>query len=514
MGKTYSTEYGIGLRDEASQTIGNIQGKIRELNKALKDVAIGSQTFNDLKQELVATEGALSKAKEGIGRYGQEQNKLKNFIREERMEQRQQTFMFNQLKDVAGTAAIGLSLLGNVGGESMKKLSGALNQGFIAFQGLDFLLKGVAGPWGIAISVIGGVASALLSFSQETSKAKDELAKLDVQLINILFRMGEVSKEAKITVLEQQIASAQLRLLDLNKASIDWVATMKAAALGQIGAVWKGVGTPAEVKQAEIALATAREELQKFFKELEKGTKPAASKSIAEAFNFKPVAAGIVTSTKHLDEFNKKIKLTAQTVKIEIPAAWKEVQDETDKIYNHMKDISVQTLTIITSAMQVGFEAAFSGAAGAGRTFLKSLANGFITMVEGILIAAEANSMAKAVVSWGTTLIADLPMLALGFAGLEAARAVIGSLHEGGNIFYDAPPSQEALVRVRGQETINVQTPEQRGSSGGITIVNNFYGPISDDEWVKKLVESGLRKAGINDASDYFRNNRGSLVLS
>jgi len=514
MGKTYSTEYGIGLRDEASQTIGNIQTKIRDLNKSLKDVAIGSQTFNDLKQELVSTEGALSKAKEGIGRYGQEQNKLKNFIREERMEQRQQTFMFNQLKDVAGTAAIGLSLLGNVGGESMKKLSGALNQGFIAFQGLDFLLKGVAGPWGIAISVIGGVASALLSFSQESSKAKDELAKLDVQLINILFRMGEVSKEAKITVLEQQIASAQLRLLDLNKASIDWVATMKAAALGQIGAVWKGVGTPAEVKQAEIALATAREELQKFFKELEKGTKPAASKSIAEAFNFKPVAAGIAICDKATDRWKKNLDLTAKTVKVEIPAAWKDVQVETDTLFNKMHDTATLTFNTIADAMKVGFQAAFSGAAGAGRTFLKSLADGFINMIEAMIIAAEAAALAKGIVSWGVTLIADLPMISLAFGILEGARAIIGQLHEGGSIFYNAPPTQEAYVKVRGQETINVQTPEQRGSSGGVTIIVNNYGAISDEECFKRIVESGMRKAGVTSPVDYFRNSRGNLALT
>jgi hypothetical protein len=196
----------------------------------------------------------------------------------------------------------------------------------------------------------------------------------------------------------------------------------------------------------------------------------------------------------------------------DIDATMKAIDAGIAEDLNYIQSLSQNTFNVVTTSLQEGFAAAFSGVAGAGKSFMKSLLGGFITMIEGMVVAAESAALAKAVVSWGTTLLSDLPMLAAAFAGLEGARAIVNRMHTGGTAYIDAPPNQEVPILLRGQETVRVTTPEQEGrGSGGLII--NINGPLTSKEAFKKIVQEGMRELGVTDVSDYFVNNRNLVSI-
>jgi hypothetical protein len=78
--------------------------------------------------------------------------------------------------------------------------------------------------------------------------------------------------------------------------------------------------------------------------------------------------------------------------------------------------------------------AAFAGEGESIGEFLKSLLNGFIDMVEGMILAAAAASSAKGILTFGTSLASDLALLAASFSTLEVARGIVNSFALGGEV--------------------------------------------------------------------------------
>lgn len=88
-------------------------------------------------------------------------------------------------------------------------------------------------------------------------------------------------------------------------------------------------------------------------------------------------------------------------------------------------------------------------AAGEGmKQLMKTVANAAITGAEALLFAGEAAAFAKAVGSFGITLIADQPLIAAGFFALETGRAIINSLAVGGVV------KQDQLIMAHAKETV------------------------------------------------------------
>jgi hypothetical protein len=171
------------------------------------------------------------------------------------------------------------------------------------------------------------------------------------------------------------------------------------------------------------------------------------------------------------------------------------------------------TLDVLQNGMIVGFQAAFSGAEGAGRTFMKSLLLGFIDMIQGMIFAAEAASLAKAVVSWGATLISDLPWLLGATAALQLARGIVNRFHEGGEMGAVgqrvplASDERQAVLKVG--ETVRTKEQEanlQKG--GGHTFHFHFPGVVTNEEGVVKVIKSALEKSGFNSLTDLITNDR------
>lgn len=91
-------------------------------------------------------------------------------------------------------------------------------------------------------------------------------------------------------------------------------------------------------------------------------------------------------------------------------------------------------------------------------------------------------------------------------AGLGLAQAAIiasqptPSFHTGGSGTFNAPPSSETMVKIRGGETIDVYTPEQRDARAGGGAINfyfNNYAPVADDEFIINAFRKFVRSTGL-----------------
>ncbi len=68
------------------------------------------------------------------------------------------------------------------------------------------------------------------------------------------------------------------------------------------------------------------------------------------------------------------------------------------------------------------------------KQFLKSIVNTFLTSIQAMILGAKAASGAKAIGSFGLTLITDAPLLAAAWLALEAAKGIVQGLNKGGTV--------------------------------------------------------------------------------
>lgn len=193
--KDFETVYRIRAEDEATMIFKGIGA---EWERMAAEAKVATDQMN----------GATS-------RHGQEMNKLTQFYREQRSEHRLHSFLFREGRDAIGAAALaltGFNAASGEGSQEMKKLNSALQSGFVTFQGLDFALAGLgAGPWGLAIAGIAGLAAAFAAFNTEADKAADEGIKkfLDSvnQLANIDYSRALVNAQKAVRDAEEQMAA-------------------------------------------------------------------------------------------------------------------------------------------------------------------------------------------------------------------------------------------------------------------------------------------------------------------
>jgi hypothetical protein len=81
-------------------------------------------------------------------------------------------------------------------------------------------------------------------------------------------------------------------------------------------------------------------------------------------------------------------------------------------------------------------------------SLLKDIGNQAISGVQAMLLAAEAQSAVKGVLSFGATLITDAPLIAAAYVALEAAKSYVNSLDSGGVVLGDQ------LIMAHDRETV------------------------------------------------------------
>jgi hypothetical protein len=166
---------------QASAALTSTETKYQALIAALRDVSSSSDQHT---QSINSNTGALAEN-------GNVVNKVTQLYRQERMEHREQSFMFREGRDAVMIMTMGLGFLSegsDNASESTKKLTKSLMEGFMAFQTTNFAIKGVAMALGATVS--GGLTAAIAavvaigvilmtSMESTTQKLKEERGAVD-----------------------------------------------------------------------------------------------------------------------------------------------------------------------------------------------------------------------------------------------------------------------------------------------------------------------------------------------
>jgi len=246
-------EYILRMRQQGFETIDAIKGRIGGLTKELEKVKIGSARFDELTTEMRTAQGAVDQARQKFDTYATTTERATGFMREQRKEQRLQNFYFRESQQALGAVSLGLAAFNGAAGESSKgmaNLSNAVNQGFLAFQGLDFMMSGFKGPAGIAIAAIGGVSAMLFSMHQQAAQAALRVGELDEQIMRLQVELGKASKQEMLSFLQTQLLKAKTRLEELKVITYDWTVLLRAG----MGTWLKTSGTLEEIRAAEIKI--------------------------------------------------------------------------------------------------------------------------------------------------------------------------------------------------------------------------------------------------------------------
>jgi hypothetical protein len=496
--KAGDIEYYLKLRDEASKVLDAYR---KNAKVAASDV-----------------ESLMDVASAAVKRHGREVGGLTKWIREQRAEQRQHNFLFSQGREIIGAASVALTTLSAAGisvGGSLKQASDAANAGFVAFQGFNNVLGFLPGPMGLIISSAAGLVIGLLKLKDTTEATAAAQERYNALAKEFVQGIGLEQAKRELEVMSAVVSSAEARKkqyqaeldgLKSSRESLDVIRkkrdelpklitqeeqlisayNLRVTALRDLVA--------AEEQQEAVRVRTAgqrTEYLRSTYSSILSGDEALKLHTLTwkEAITLSKEYRSSVVETSGLAALNFKQMMVP--LKEAIPI----VVDFTEEMRG-----SQETLNVIMSSMVTGLQAAFEGGVGAGRTFFKSILLGFIDMVQGLIIAAEAAALAKAVPSWGATLITDLPKLAGATIALQLARAMVSKFHTGGTGFVNAPTSQEVPILVRGQEDFIVRTPEQRQSDrqSNSTVVNvNFHAPVSDEQFVIRAIEKAIRRTGL-----------------
>lgn len=114
-----------------------------------------------------------------------------------------------------------------------------------------------------------------------------------------------------------------------------------------------------------------------------------------------------------------------------LEAEWTEYwQKQQDQIMSNKEIFANASLDIMNSIAGI-FQAFAAGNPDAFKSFLKTIGNLFINTVEAMIWASRGGSFAKAIMSFGASLITDVPWLIAATVALEAARGLIGGLESG-----------------------------------------------------------------------------------
>jgi hypothetical protein len=174
-------------------------GKQIELGLSLADEA--TATWNQFVNEVKA-------GTEEIGRHGKQVSNLSSWIREQRKEQREQNFLFQEARNVIGTvtfAAIGLSEASGLMGDKMRAVNSAVVTGYSAFQALNFAMSALkvgTGAWGLAIQLAAGLAAGFATLLRGTGEAAQEASKQLEEYKRVAGEMAEGigAKEAQAEI--------------------------------------------------------------------------------------------------------------------------------------------------------------------------------------------------------------------------------------------------------------------------------------------------------------------------
>jgi len=310
-----------------------------------------------------------------------------------------------------------------------------------------------------------------LEDSKKVGKVEKENVKIlkekEVGIDGILEKLGNVGKQTgantKSSEGEKEVIQEELNLVTLNLAEQEKITDQILANAGNLGAIndlqiqlndlireenrlRSGIN---ERMQMQVDMGSQIFELNKKSKE-----------STAFSLGLENLAIDIQKLPEALREITPLMQIT---------------EDATVSLANNL------------SGMFTGFIKGGEDAMGAVKEAMKSIVNTVITAMEAWLFAAQGGSFAKAISTFGVSLITDIPWTIAGFAALEIARGIIGGLATGGKAEAGTPymvgeRGQELFIpNQSGQVLSNKDTMKLLSGIGGSNpIVNNYFSVESD----------------------------------
>jgi hypothetical protein len=516
-----------------------------QASKVFKEVedAVGSGTKN-IRDALNDATGASSKFEQG-------QERLRGWARENIREQRLYRSVINEARDAIGAAGIGLAAFGISAGAAdgaTKRLSESLNQGYAAFQGIDAivgLISPLAGPWGLAIAAIGGIAAGMFKLFQETPKATEKIKEQKTAVEELLSRHEKwaaklqgtadanrgVSEEeanllrARLDIVNQVIAAQEsgAKKLDIvvdtaKRSSAELAAMDDEIFQASTRTIEQNRAAAAEYQQQQVAVRAAIMETRAVI------MAPGLFEDLVQKITL--VERSAVQMAAQIDRtvaqaWDRASKAGVKAMKTQVDT----VASATASLKADMEKVHASTTQIfgqITAVIGQSFEDLFTGTEAAGRKFMKRIVLMVIDVVQAKILAALADIWVNSIFSLGMSLPGDFAKMAAATVALQAARAFVSSVfHQGGVVpkpgggaFMNAPPSQEFPILVRGGETVRTEAQEKALQSGaGATVIVNINAPVDRVEWVKQAVEDGLRAAGVTSIDRFIRNENYDLAL-
>lgn len=160
-------------------------------DKAAQEINNVAKAENNLANETVQASSKIVNAKKEEAGWI---NKIAELRKEDKKDARLQNFVAKQSAEMFGVGAMALSMFGMASegaSASQKKLSGALSEGFMAFQGLEFAMTAI--PYGGFIAGAIGAGIALNGLFTVTEEEKNKLKELENQLDSLNLKLGNVS---------------------------------------------------------------------------------------------------------------------------------------------------------------------------------------------------------------------------------------------------------------------------------------------------------------------------------
>jgi hypothetical protein len=242
MAKPIQQDIVIKGYDQASAPLNKVNDVLKQVKDGTLDVSAATAVLN---AEQTKQSGTT--------------DKLTGYIREQRLEQRQQRFVMNELKDVIALTGFAMVALNKGSADAtaeQKKLSNAVTNGAMAFFGLDAAISSIsaalgiaAGPIGIAVAAVGALAAAYMALTDNTEDAK----KKHEEYMSTL--RGATTEELK---LEKQKLEAKLKSIEEQKA-----AAISASAFNSSSTIMFNVGGAGDLEEQANAQRKAIEAIDK-----------------------------------------------------------------------------------------------------------------------------------------------------------------------------------------------------------------------------------------------------------
>jgi len=275
-------EVGIGANlTPFEKAIGELHQEIRQLGASISQA--GQQAT-----------GGYTRA---MGQAGKVTDDLSGFIKTQRMEQRQQSFLFRESAGIIGSITFSMLALSNATGansKEMQRLNSVLVAGYTSFQAADFAMAALgisSGGVATAFKLIVGIGAALLTFFSSAKKETNDLTRetlalnaalrnTDAILANRAKRVSDLSGKRlqseldtrlrTIDMFEKELANIEVLLATASDEDKKKLEGAKSIIGGRVKAEWELVNAVMEERKQRSGLISNLEREIEILQEIKK----------------------------------------------------------------------------------------------------------------------------------------------------------------------------------------------------------------------------------------------------